>query len=114
MAIKRGEIWWASLAIPRGSEPGFRRPVVIISANTFNDSRIKTVLVAVITSNLRLADAPGNIKITKKISHLSSDSVINISQLMTIDKQFLTEKVAALNTSFVKALDESLKLVLSL
>lgn len=112
--MKRGEIWWASLDEPRSSEPGFRRPVVIVSSNEFNDSRINTVLAAVVTSNLHLADAPGNILLQKKSSKLAKDSVINISQIITIDKIFLTEKVSKLNSQILNALDEGLRVVLGL
>ena len=112
--MKKGEIWWASLPKPRGSEPGFRRPIIIVSSNDFNDSNINTVLAATITSNLRLASAPGNIKITKKASKLSKDSVINVSQIITIDKSFLTEKVSKLNQQGFNLLNESLKLVMGL
>lgn len=111
--MKRGEIWWASLSEPRGSEPGFRRPVVIVSSDDFNDSKISTVLVAVITSNLRLADAPGNIRVDRKHSKLAKDSVINVSQILTVDKAFLTEKVAKLDQHYINALDDGLKLVLA-
>lgn len=112
--MKKGEIWWASLGEPRGSEPGFRRPVVIVSSNEFNDSRINTVLAAVITSNLHLADAPGNILLQKKSSKLAKDSVINVSQIITIDKIFLTEKISKLNAQYLNALDAGLGLVLGL
>ena len=112
--MKKGEIWWASLSEPRGSEPGFRRPVVIISSNAFNDSNINTCLVAVLTSNLHLANAPGNIKITKKASKLSRDSVINVSQILTVDKSFLTEKISNLNPQYANALNDGLKLVFGL
>jgi mRNA interferase MazF len=114
MVINRGEIWWASLAEPRGSEPGFRRPVVVVSSNYFNESNINTVLAAVITSNLRLADAPGNILLPKKLSKLSKDSVINVSQIITLDKAFLTEKVSRLNSQQLNDLNDGLKLVLAL
>ena len=112
--MKKGEIWWASLPAPRGSEPGFRRPVVIVSSNEFNASHINTVLAATITSNLRLAQAPGNIKLTKKISKLDRDSVINVSQIITIDKSFLTEKINKLNQQNLHLLNEGLLLVMDL
>jgi mRNA interferase MazF len=112
--VKKGEIWWASLGEPRGSEPGFRRPVVIVSANEFNDSRISTVLAVVVTSNLRLADAPGNVLLAKKHSKLAMDSVVNVSQLITLDKTFLAERVSKLNAQHLNALDEGLRLVLGL
>ena len=82
----------ASLGDPRASEPGFKRPVIIVSANEFNKSTIKTVIVAAITSNLRLAKASGNFSVSKKDSGLTKESVVNISQLLTLDKSFLIEK----------------------
>ena len=112
--MKKGEVWWASLDEPRGSEPGYRRPVVIISASGFNQSKIKTVIVAVITSNLNLANAPGNFSISKKDSGLSKVSVVNVSQLLTIDKLFLSEKVKKLPANKLLALNEGLKLALSI
>ncbi|PIE42956.1 MAG: mRNA interferase MazF2 [Gammaproteobacteria bacterium] len=112
--MKKGEIWWASLGEPRGSEPGFRRPIVIVSSNAFNDSAINTILAAVITSNTRLADAPGNISLSKRMSKLSKESVINISQIITVDKAYLDERVSKLNRQFLGALDEGLALVMGL
>ncbi len=112
--MKRGEIWWASLEGPRGSELGFRRPIVIISSDAFNDSAINTVLAAVITSNTRLADAPGNIRLSKCASKLSKESVINISQIITVDKTYLDERVSKLNQQFLGSLDEGLALVMGL
>ena len=112
--MKRGEIWWASLEEPRDSEPGYRRPVVIISANSFNESFINTVTVVVITSNLRLANAPGNFKLTKSKSGLNRESAVNVSQLLTLDKTFLTEQAGKLNSKQAIPLDEGLKLALNL
>lgn len=112
--MKRGEIWWASLDAPSGSEPGYRRPVVVISSNDFNQSNIQTVIVAVITSNMRLIHAPGNFSISKRESGLSRESVINVSQLLTIDKSFLTERVCLLPNKKLFLLNEGLKLSLSL
>jgi len=112
--VKRAEIWWASLEEPRGSEPGYRRPVVIISANSFNESFINTVTVVVITSNLRLANAPGNFKLTKSKSGLNRESAVNVSQLLTLDKTFLTEQAGKLNSKQAILLDEGLKLALNL
>ncbi len=111
--MKRGEIWWASLEEPRGSEPGYRRPVIIISSNSFNESFINTVTVVAITSNLRLVDAPGNFKLTKSKSGLDKDSAVNVSQLLTLDKLFLTEQVGKLNSKQVNMLNEGLRLALS-
>ncbi len=112
--MKKGEIWWASLPIPRGSEPGHRRPVVIVQSDSFNRSNISTVIVAVISSNLRLSEAPGNILLRRKDSKLKRDSVINVSQLITLDKSYLAEKVSKLKSKLRMALDEGLKLVLSI
>ncbi|VAW82140.1 hypothetical protein MNBD_GAMMA13-1566 [hydrothermal vent metagenome] len=114
MVVKKGEVWWASLEEPQGSEPGFRCPVVIISSNDFNKSKIQTVIVAAITSNTRLADAPGNIKLTKKGSGLNRESVVNISQLLTLDKSFLSEKAGKLNTKQNQLLNYGLQLVLDI
>jgi mRNA interferase MazF len=88
--------------------------VVIVSSNEFNQSRIQTVVAAVITSNLRLGAAPGNITLSRKRSKLNRDSVINVSQLLTIDKQCLSEKVSGLDTKTVHALDHGLNTVLGL
>ena len=110
--MKRGEIWWASMEEPRGSESGYHRPVVIVSSNEFNQSLIQTVIAAVVTSNLRLVDAPGNFKITKKHSNLKKDSVVNVSQLITLDKSFLTEQTGKLNSKHIDFLNEGIRLVL--
>ena len=112
--MKKGEVWWASLGEPRGSEPGFKRPVIIVSANEFNRSTIKTVIVAVITSNLRLAEAPGNFSVSKKDSGLAKESVVNISQLLTLDKSFLVKKSKKIPELKLLRLNEGLKLVLSI
>ncbi|MCP5007946.1 MAG: type II toxin-antitoxin system PemK/MazF family toxin [Planctomycetes bacterium] len=112
--MRRGEIWWASLDEPRGTEPGYRRPVVIISSNEFNQSKIRTVIVALVTSNLRLADAPGNFSISVKESGLSKISVVNVSQVLKLDKSFLSNKVGKLPQKNILFLNYGLKLVLSI
>jgi mRNA interferase MazF len=112
--VNRGEIWWAELAEPIKSQPGFRRPVLVIQSDTFNQSKISTVICAVITSNLRLSEAPGNILLPARTSGLSKDSVINVSQIITVDKSFLTEKIGELNQKLINKLEEGLELVLSL
>lgn len=115
MNYKKGEIWWADLDEPRGSEPGYRRPVVIVQSDEFNKSKIRTVIVAVITSNLKLARAPGNLKLAKtKSIGLDKESVVNVSQIITLDKAYLTEKVGKLSTSQKQELAEGLELVLDL
>ena len=112
--MNRGQVWWAELPEPKGSEPGYRRPVVVIQSDIFNKSRIGTVVVIAITSNLRLADAPGNVKLTKSKTGLDRESVANVSQILTLDKQFLTEQIGALDTLTVQQIDEGLALVLGL
>lgn len=111
--IRRGEIWWASLPEPAGSGPGFRRPLLVVSANSFNDSRINTVIAAVITSNLRLAEAPGNVRLPARGLGLSKASVVNVSQLITADKAFLTQRVGKLPPRMQAAVDEGIRLVLA-
>jgi mRNA interferase MazF len=112
--MKRGDVWWASLPTPSGSGPGFRRPVLVVQANAFNDSRIATVVIAVITSNLALAQAPGNVRVAKRDSGLSKPSVVNVSQLMTIDRIYLTERVRSLAPQALAQVDAGLRLVLGL
>ena len=110
----RGELWWANLPDPVGSEPGYRRPVLVVQDDTFNQSQIGTVIVVIITSNIRLAEAPGNVLLSRRVSGLSKDSVINISQIFTIDKTFLTERIGALPDYLLQEVDEGLRTVLYL
>ena len=94
--IQRGEIWWADLPQPRRSEPGYRRPVLVVQADSFNLSRIQTAIVAAITSNIELAGAPGNVLLPARSTGLTRDSVVNVSQLLTLDRRFLTEHAGTL------------------
>jgi mRNA interferase MazF len=112
--MERGEVWWAELPEPTASEPGFRRPVVIVQSNAFNRSRIRTIIAVVLTSNLRLAEAPGNVMISASDSGLPKDSVANVSQVITVDRTFLTERCGRLPGHLVRSIDEGLRLVLSL
>jgi mRNA interferase MazF len=112
--VRRGEVWWADLDEPRGSEPGYRRPVLIVQADSFNRSRIATVLCVVLTSNLRLVDAPGNVLVSAKAAGLPKDSVANVSQLITLDRAFLDEQIGRLPPRLMNAVDAGLKLVLGL
>jgi len=112
--IRRGEIWWATLEDPLGSQPGFHRPLIIVQANEFNRSRINTVLAVVLTSNLRLSKAPGNVLLPAKNTGLPKDSVANVSQVITVDKRFLTEKIGELSPNQLQVVDEGLRLILSL
>jgi mRNA interferase MazF len=112
--VKRGEIWWADLGEPQGSEPGFRRPVLIVQADAFNASRIGTVVVAAITSNLLLVEAPGNVRLTRRQSRLPRESVVNVSQLLSLDRRFLVERVGKLADSSMASVDSGMRLALSL
>jgi mRNA interferase MazF len=114
VVIARGEIWWADLGNPRGSEPGFRRPVLVLQSDTFNRSRIGTVVVAAITSNVKLAGAPGNVRLTRRESKLARDSAVNVSQLLTLDRRFLTERAGRLPKSTMSEVDAGVRLVLAL
>ncbi len=112
--MERGEIWWAELPDPTVSEPGFRWPVVAVQSNAFNRSKIRTVIAVVLTSNLRLAEAPGNMLVPVSDSGLPKDSVANVSQVITVDRTFLTERCGRLPAHMMKSIDEGLRLVLSL
>ena len=112
--MERGDIWWAQLPDPVASEPGFRRPVVIVQSNAFNRSRIRTAIAVVLTSNLRLAEAPGNVLLPASESGLSKDSVANVSQIITLDREFLTDKCGRVPLRLLRSIDEGLRLVLSL
>ena len=112
MVVQRGEVWWADLDEPSGSEPGFRRPVVVVQADAFNRSRIQTVICVALTSNLRLGDAPGNVVIAKRDSGLPKDSVANVSQVVTIDRGALAQRVRKLPDSMRERIDRGLRLVL--
>lgn len=114
MVVQRGEIWWANLPEPIGSEPGFRRPVLVIQSNDFNRSRIATVIVLVITSNLKLAQAPGNVLLPSKVTGLSKDSVANVSQVITIDKSFLTENIGTIPSYLLEQVENGIRLVMGL
>lgn len=112
--MQRGDIWWAALRPPTGAEPGYRRPVLIVQSDDFNESRIGTVVVAVLTSNLHLRDAPGNVFLTKRNTKLPKDSVANVSQVVTLDKSFLTEHISRLSKDKMAHVDEGLRLALDL
>jgi mRNA interferase MazF len=114
MVMRRGEIWWASLGEPEGSAPGYRRPVLIVQSDEFNNSRISTIIVAVLTSNIVLAQAPGNVLVKARHAGLAKDSVVNVSQVITVDKQCLTEKVKKLDSATLADIDNGLRLVLAI
>jgi mRNA interferase MazF len=114
VVVERGAIWWADLTDPRGSEPGFRRPLLIVQADAFNRSRIQTIVAVVLTSNLRLVEAPGNVLIPARLSGLPKDSVANVSQVITIDRDFLLEPVGKLDAKILRQVGDGLRLVLHL
>lgn len=110
--MKRGEIWWAALPDPTGSGPGLRRPVLVVQSNPFNESRIATVIVVVVTSNLVLAEAPGNVRLSKSESGLPKPSVANVSQVLTVDRSLLIERVRVLSGSTIQKVNDGLRLTL--
>ncbi len=97
--IAQGEVWWAELASPAGSEPGFRRPVVVVQADAFNASSLRTAVCVVLTSNLKWADAPGNVLLPARATGLPKPSVANVSQLVTLDRETLTDRAGRLSAS---------------
>lgn len=112
--MRRGEIWWADLPDPEGSSPGYRRPVVVLQADRFNRTRIRPVLVLILTGNLDLARAPGNVLIRRQDSGLPRDSVANVTQVYTLDRTMLTERIGALPASLVRPIEDGLRIVLEL
>ena len=110
----RGEIRWASLPIADGAGPGFLRPMLVVQSNEFNDSRIQTVICAVITPNTRLAKAPGNVLLSRKASGLKRESVANVSQLITIDRRILSDTVGRLPAPKLREADDGIRLALAI
>ena len=112
--MKRGEIWWASLPDPAGSEPGYRRPVLIVQSDEFNRSGIRTVICAAVTSNLNLAGAPGNVHLSTRASGLPKPSIVNVSQLISLDKTRLTGRIKGIDPQSMLQVDEGLRLIMTL
>jgi mRNA interferase MazF len=110
----RGEIWWANLPEPVGSEPGYNRPVLVIQDDTFTQSKIDTIIVVIITSNLNLAAAPGNVLLPIAASGLQKDSVANVSQILTLDKKFLVERIGSLPDYLQSEIDDGIRTILYL
>ena len=110
--IAQGEIWWAELPDPAGSGPGFRRPVVVVQGDAFNASSLATVLVVPLTSNLRWAQAPGNVRLTARMTGLPRDSVANVSQIVTLDRAILMDRVGKLTTAKLDLVLAGLDIVL--
>ena len=112
--MQRGDIWWATLPPASGSSPGGRRPVVVIQADLFTRSRIRTVIVVIVTSNLALANVGGNVLLPQAVSGLDRDSVANISQILSIDKSALTDFVGLLPDHLVYQIEDGLRTILDL
>jgi len=112
--MHRGSVWWADLPDPVGAAPGYRRPILLIQADAFTDSRLATVVAVVITSNLRLAAAPGNVLLPAAESGLSKDSVVNVSQIVTLDKQTLDELIGHVSARTLTLIESGIRLVLDL
>ena len=112
MTIRQGDIYWLDLGEPKGSEPGFRHPHVVVQNNIFNTSRINTIIVCALTSNLQRAAVPGNVLLKKGEGNLKKESVVNVTQVVTVDREDLAEKVGTLSSARVKQIIEGLKLVI--
>jgi mRNA interferase MazF len=110
--VARGELWWVDFAEPLGSAPGYRRPAVVVSSDRFNRSRIATIIVVAVTSNLRLTQAPGNVALPVEVTGLPKPSVVNVTQLLTVDRQLLDGLIGKLPGPQLRAIDEGLRLVL--
>lgn len=112
MVIAQGEVWWADLPPPAGSGPGFRRPVVVVQGDSLNRSRLATAVCVPLTSNLSWAEAPGNVLLDTIVTGLPKDSVANVSQIVAVDKSFLTERVTKLSRDKVGLLLAGVDVVL--
>ncbi len=114
MIVERGQVWTADLGEPDGSEPGYNRPVLIVQTDAFNRSRLHTVIAVVLSANLRLVAAPGNVLIPAKASGLRKDSVANVSQVITVDREFLIELAGRVRGQVLKDVENGLRLILGL
>jgi len=112
VVISRGDVWWADLPEPTGSGPGFRRPIVVVQGDAFNRSTIATVVCVPLTSNLKWADAPGNVRLAPRLTGLPRESVANVSQIVTLDKSLLTEHVGKLSRSKLQLILSGIDVVL--
>jgi mRNA interferase MazF len=114
VVIARGELWWGDLVAPHGSAPGFRRPVLVISDDHYNASRLSTVIVAAVTTTARVASRPGNVTLATDVSGLPRESVVNVTQLATVDRTDLEERIAAVPEWLMQQVDDGLRRALSL
>jgi len=114
LVVHRGEIWWADLGDPRGSEPGERHPFLILQADSFNRSRIRTVVGLIISSNVGLLDAPGNVLLRTDTVGLPKDSVVNVTQFVTVDRDYLEERAGRVAPKILAKIEAGVRLVLDL
>jgi mRNA interferase MazF len=114
VVVHRCEVWWADLEEPRGSEPGFRRPILVIQADSFNRSKLRTIIGVVLTSNTRLLDAPGNVLLSASSTGLPKDSIVNVTQIVTLDEAYLSERTGRIPPKLMAQVDAGLRLVLDL
>ena len=114
MTVNRGELWWADLGEPRGSEPALRRPVLVLQADSFNRSRLQTVVVVSLTSSLRLSAAPGNVVCRPRGTGLREPSVVNATQISPLDRSFLRERIGRLPPATLQQVEDGVRLVLGL
>ena len=112
MVIEQGDLYWVDLGVPYGSEPGYRRPHVVVQNNAFNGSRINTIVLCALTTNIRLANAPGNVLLNKDEGNLPRQSVVNISQIATVDRRELTEKIGSLPMKRVEQIVAGVQLLI--
>ena len=111
MVIKQGDIFWVDLGEPSGSEPGYRHPHVVVQNNLFNRSRINTVVVCALTSNLKRANAPGNVLLSKGEANLGKLSVVNVSQIVTVDRKDLVQKIGTLSQQRMREILDGIRLL---
>jgi mRNA interferase MazF len=112
VVISQGDVWWADLPEPSGSGPGFRRPVVVVQGEAFNRSRLATAVCVPLTTNLRWSDAPGNLRLSARSTGLPKDSVANVSQLVTLDRNDLTDRIGRLSRAQIELLPDGVELLL--
>ena len=112
MVINQGDVFWIDLEEPKGSEPGYRHPHVVVQNNLFNRSKIGTVVVCALTSNLKRANAPGNVLLEKKEANLPKQSVVNVSQIFTVDKSQVGDYIGTLSSRRVRQMLDGIKLVM--
>ncbi|QQR79265.1 MAG: type II toxin-antitoxin system PemK/MazF family toxin [Deltaproteobacteria bacterium] len=113
MIVKQGDLFWVDFGAARGSGPAYRHPCVVIQNNVFNQSKIQTVIVCALTSNMARSQSPGNVLLSKREANLTKPSIVNVTQVMTVDKSDLTEKIGTLSPKRTKEILEGIDLVLS-